>query len=91
MRKINIKISGSEREDGYHKILFIDPKPTVGPGDLAERLVNLRLFEDIFVENHKKGYVARVRFFPGREPQNPDKYLIKNIGNDFGRILKVRA
>ncbi len=89
MRKINIKISGSEREDGYHKILFVNPKPEVGPGDLAESLVNLRLFEDIFVENHKKGYVARVKFFPGCEPTKPDAYIARNIGRNFGRVLKA--
>ncbi len=88
MGKINTKASGS-KEDGFHTILFVDPKPNTGLGDLAERLVNLRLFEDIYVESHKKGYVARVKFFPGCEPKRPDEYISKNIGKEFGMVMKA--
>jgi hypothetical protein len=86
--KINAKASAS-KEEGYHRILFVGPKPEVGPGDLAETLVNLRLFEDIYVENHRKGYVARVKFFPGCEPKKPDLYIANNVGEDFGTVLKA--
>jgi hypothetical protein len=88
--KVNTDVSGSKGEGGYHRILFVNPKSKVGPGDLAEKLVNLRLFEDIFVENHKKGYVARVKFFPGCEPKRPDKYISRNVGKEFGLIIKIQ-
>ncbi len=90
MGKVNAKESGSRKEDGYHRVLFVNPKQDVGPGDLAESLVNLRLFEDIFVENHKKGYVARVKFFPGCEPKKPDRYIAYKIGDGFGDVVKIR-
>jgi len=90
VRKINAKASVSKKEDGYHRIIFVNPKPEVGPGDLAESLVNLRLFEDIFVENHKKGYLAMVKFFPGCEPKKPDRYIAGKIGDGFGDVVKIR-
>ncbi len=88
MGKINRTASVS-KDAGYHRILFVGPAPDLGPGDLAEKLVNLRLFEDIYVENHTKGYVARVKFFPGCEPKRPDEFIAKNVGKEFGLVIKV--
>ncbi len=88
MGKINANTSVS-KEGGYHTILFVDPKPDAGPGDLAEQLVNMRIFEDISVENHKGGYVARVKFFPGCEPKGPGEYISKNVSKAFGMVVKA--
>ena len=79
----------SVSSDGFHRIFFMGPKPNMGPGDLAERLVNLRLFEDISVENHRNGYVAKVKFFPGKEPKRPEQYIAKNVGEEFGEVVKA--
>jgi len=89
--RIKANASGSRHDNGFHRIVFVNPKPNVGPGDLAETLVNLRLFEDIFVENHSKGYVARVKFFPGYEPKKPVEYIATSVGEDFGTVLKMKV
>jgi len=89
MENNDTKVSVSKSWDGYHRIVFLNPKPSVGVGDLAESLVEMRLFEDIFVENHSKGYIARVKFFPGKEPKKPDMYIARNISKDFGTVVKA--
>ena len=79
----------SVSSDGFYRIFFVGLKPNMGPGDLAEKLVNLRLFEDISVENHRNGYVAKVKFFPGCEPKRPSEYISKNIGEEFGKVVRA--
>ncbi len=73
----------------YTKAFSSEPfNATIGNNEVAEKLVNLRLFEGIYVENHSKGYVAKVKFFPGCEPKRPDEYISKSIGKEFGLALK---
>jgi hypothetical protein len=33
--------------------------------------------------------VARVKFFPGCEPKRPDEYIAKNIGKEFGLVIRA--
>ena len=87
MGKENTGTNGSS--DGFHRILFMGPKSDIGIGHLAEKLVNMGLFEDLSVENRKNGYVARVKFFPGREPKRLSEYIAKNVDRKFGEVVKA--
>lgn len=79
------KVSASSRK--LHRLLFVGPKSTVDIEQLADRLIALKLVEEIFVNDHEKGYQARLRFFEGKEPKKVLNYLALNISRDFGDVV----
>jgi len=71
-----------------HKFFFVGPKDNVAIDNLADRLIELRFVQEVFLEDHNSGYVAKVRFFPDSEPKMPEKYIASNVSKDFGKVVK---
>ena len=80
--------SGSEKKGKLHKLFFVGPKPNGIIDKLAERLIELRLVQEVFLEDHNSGYVAKIRFFEDKEPKRPEAYIASNISKDFGIVVK---
>ncbi len=87
MNKKNKKGSGAKGK--LHKLLFMDPKETVSMDELADRLIALKLVQEIFLAGYERGYVAKVRFFPEREPKSVAGYVSGQLSKDFGIVVKA--
>ncbi len=87
MNRKNKKASGAKGK--LHRLLFVDPKDTVSMDELADRLIALRLVQEIFLADHEKGYVAKVRFFPEREPRDARAYVSGQMSRDYGSVVKA--
>ena len=72
-----------------HRFLFVGPKPNVRMEELAERLVELRLVQEIVLDEHERGYMAKVRFFQDNQPKDPSVYLSRQLSKDFGRVVRA--
>ena len=82
------RTSVSKRKGKLHKLFFVGPKPNAIIDNLAERLIELRLVQEVFLEDHNSGYVAKIRFF--EEPKrSPEVYISSNISKDFGRVIRA--
>lgn len=80
----------SESKKGkLHRLFFVGPKDNVAIDNLADRLIELRFVQEVFLEDHNGGYMAKVRFFPDTEPKMPEKYIATNISKDFGKVVKA--
>ncbi len=88
MNKKNKKGSGAKKVK-LHKLLFVDPKNTVSMDELADRLIALKLVQEIFLADHEKGYVVKVRFFPEKEPRSAAGYVSGQLSRDFGIVVKA--
>ena len=85
VNKENKNSSGAKGK--LHKLLFVDPKGNVSMDDLAERRIALRLVQEIFLNGHEKGYIAKVRFFPEKEPRSVAGYIAGQLSKDFGKVV----
>jgi hypothetical protein len=72
-----------------HRIYFCSPKENTNLDTLADRLIGLRLVEEVFLMDIDDGYVAQVRFTENKEPEKPDAYIAKNVGKSFGAVIKA--
>jgi hypothetical protein len=80
--------SGSNRGK-LHKLFFVGPKDNVGMENLADRLIELKLVQEIFLDEYSNGYIAKVRFLADNEPKMPDVYIARHISKDFGRVMRA--
>lgn len=81
------KPSGSKKGK-LHKLFFVGPKDNVMIENLADRLIELRFVQEVFLEDHITGYKVMVRFFPENEPKRPETYITTNVSKDFGKVVK---
>jgi hypothetical protein len=81
-------ISGSKKRGRLHKLFFADPKPNGVIEKLADRLIELRLVQEVFLEDHNSGYMAKIRFLEEEEPEKPEVYIARHISKDFGTVVK---
>ena len=83
------RTSVSKRKGKLHKLFFVGPKPNAIIDNLAERLIELRLVQEVFLEDHNSGYVAKIRFFAGSQPKRPESYIASLISKDYGKVVKA--
>ncbi|MCW6159823.1 MAG: hypothetical protein LVQ95_01900 [Candidatus Micrarchaeales archaeon] len=88
MNRKNKRVSGAKKAK-LHRLLFVDPKGTVSMDELADRLIALRLVQEIFLAGHGSGYAAKVRFFPEKEPRDARAYVAGLISKDYGSVVKA--
>ncbi|MCL5430231.1 MAG: hypothetical protein M1504_01995 [Candidatus Marsarchaeota archaeon] len=69
-----------------HKLLLVDPKKNSRMDKLAERLVSFRAVHEMVLTDHERGYLVKLRFFPGYEPKNVRSYLSDRISKEFGKV-----
>ena len=69
-----------------HRIRFVGPKNNVSMGMLAERLIELNLIEEAYVDVSENDFVAKVWFVAGRMPKYPSSYIAKYLSKDFGKV-----
>jgi hypothetical protein len=86
MRKTR-RTSVSKR-GALHRIYFCSPKESTNADMLADRLIGLRLVQEVFLTDIEDGYVVKVRFTKGKEPERPDAYIARNVSRDFGHVIK---
>ncbi len=88
MGKKTMKRASASKKGKLHRIFFVGPKPDAPMEELAERLIELRFVQEVFVDEHNSGYVAKIRFFADTEPERPEVYISKLISRDFGAVIK---
>ncbi len=82
------RTSVSKKKGKLHKLFFVGPKPNGIIERLADRLIELRLVQEVFLEDHNSGYVAKIRFFVEEEPERPETYIARHLSKDFGTVVK---
>lgn len=80
------KTSVSKKKGKLHKLFFVGPKPIGKIDILADRLIELNMVQEVFLEDHNSGYAAKVRFY--NEPKRPEAYIASNVSKDFGKVIK---
>ena len=70
-----------------HKLYFLAPKQNADCDLLAEKLINLKLVEEVFLTGNDFGFVVRARFFSGKEPKNIKTYISRKISSRYGKIV----
>ena len=53
---------------------------------LAQRIIELRLVEEVILKDHDEGFHASVRFFGKLDPIRARAYIASNISRDYGEI-----
>ncbi len=82
------KDSGASDKGKLHKLLFVNPKGTADMDGLAQRLISLRLVQEVILYDHRLGYAAKVRFHQGCEPKNVRAYISGLLSKDYGCVVK---
>ena len=72
----------------HHKVLFRNPKANASMKELAQRIIELNLVDEVLVDRCGDGFVAKIRFAQGRRPERPETYVSKYISRDFGRVVR---
>ncbi|MFI5412695.1 MAG: hypothetical protein ACHQX1_02290 [Candidatus Micrarchaeales archaeon] len=70
-----------------HKFYFIKPRENADADDLAERLISLKLVEEVFLTDGDYGFVVKARFLNGKEPDNVTRYISRNLSAKFGKVV----
>ena len=68
-----------------HRFLFRSPRD-FDMDRLAQRIIELRLVEDVILKDHEKGFHASVRFFGKLDPIRARAYIASNISRDYGEV-----
>ncbi|MCL4379586.1 MAG: hypothetical protein M1160_01285 [Candidatus Marsarchaeota archaeon] len=82
-KKASVNLRGRHR-----KVLFRNPKTGMSMEELAQRIIELNLVDEVLVDRFGDGFVAKIRFARGRMPERPETYVSKYISRDFGSIVK---
>ncbi len=72
----------------HRRVLFRNPKASVSMEELAQRIIELNLVDEVLVGRFGDGFVAKIRFARGRMPERPETYVSKYISGDFGRVVR---
>ena len=83
-----MKQDSASKRGRLHRIFFVGPKPNVAMDELAERLIALNFIQEVLLEDHRGGYVAKIRFFVDLEPERPETYISRLISRDFGAVVR---
>ena len=82
MRRKQTKGSGSSVRHRFH---FRNPR-NLDIDKLAQRIVELRLVQDVILRDHEEGFRASVRFFGKLDPIRARAYIASNISKDYGEV-----
>ena len=82
MRRKQTKGSGSSVRHRFH---FRNPR-NLDIDKLAQRIVELRLVQDVILRDHEEGFHASVRFFGKLDPIRARAYIASNISKDYGEV-----
>jgi hypothetical protein len=68
-------------------LYFGDPK-SYASEDLADRLLSLKRVKAVHLTERKGAFLAKVRFFGSKEPEDAAAYVSKGLGNDYGTVVE---
>ncbi len=90
MGRKQTRVSGASNEGKakLHRLLFVNPKESANMDELAQRLISLKLVQEVILYDHRLGYVAKVRFHQGSEPKNVRAYISGLLSKDYGCVVK---
>ncbi len=77
---------GRKRE-ALHKFYFVRPRVNADANKLAERLIGLKAVEEVFLTEGDYGFVVKARFFKDQEPNDVGRYISRNVGLEFGKVV----
>ena len=90
MRKSFLETLGDPRSYYHRKDiclpLYIKPKPSVSPEDLAEKLISLKDIEEVFLSEERSGYLLKTKFYDQIDHGDAIRYIQKEIGSGFGTL-----
>jgi hypothetical protein len=69
-----------------HRFLFRNPKIN-DIEKLAERIISLKLIDEVSLEDHREGYAATVTFMYPASPVHARAYLSALVSRDFGEVV----
>ena len=82
MERKQTKVSGSRTRHRFH---FRNPR-NLDMDKLAQRIIELRLVEDVILRDHDEGFHASVKFFGKLDPIRARAYIASNISKDYGEV-----
>ena len=76
----------ARRRSRLHRFYLIRPRANSNVEELAERLVELKHVEEVYVTDGDYGYLVKTRFDGEKDPDDAASYIRKNIGKRFGSV-----
>lgn len=70
-----------------HKFYLVAPRPNINSDALAERIIMLEPVEEVFLTEGDYGFIIKTRFFNGEEPKDIARYISRNVGSRFGKVV----
>ena len=68
-----------------HRFHFRNPR-NLDIDKLAQRIIALRLVEDVILRDHEEGFHASVKFFGKLDSVRARAYIASNISKDYGEV-----
>ncbi len=70
------------------RFFFIMPRQDASMKELADRILELNLVEEVSLTEYDSGFIAKIRFDNSMPPKRVASYLSGYISKDYGRIVK---
>ena len=68
-----------------HRLHFRNPRiPDIDK--LAQHIIELRLVQDVILQDHEEGFAASVKFFGKLDPVRARAYIASNISKEYGEV-----
>lgn len=80
-------MSGRVRRTAMHKFYFIKPRSNADAGKLAEKLIELKPVEQVFLTEGDCGFIVKARLMNDKEPKDVVRYISKMIGSSYGKVV----
>jgi hypothetical protein len=80
-------MSRGTRKGVMRKFYFIRPRKNINAGELAEKLIELKPVEEVFLTEGDCGFIVKARFTNNKEPKDVVDYISKNVGSKYGKVV----
>lgn len=67
-----------------YKFYFVEPQENANTSNIAEKLINIKEVEEVFVTDGDYGFIVKAKYSDGKE-DNAYKYLSR-LGGNFGKV-----
>ena len=74
------------KRNAFHRFYFIEPRQNADAEDLAEKLIELKNVQEVYLTDGDAGYIVKARFFNEKEPKEILRYISNRISPKFGRV-----
>ncbi|MCW6159522.1 MAG: hypothetical protein LVQ95_00325 [Candidatus Micrarchaeales archaeon] len=82
MGRKQIRVSESRTRHRFH---FRNPR-NLDMDKLAQRIIALRLVQDVILQDHEEGFHASIKFYGKLDPVRARAYIASNISKDYGEV-----